>query len=112
MSFQDKVVWITGASSGIGKGLALELSNQNALLIISARNQNALETVKKQCKNPENVKVLPLDLENYENFNEIAKEAISWFGRIDILVNNGGISQRSFAKDTLVAIDKRIMEIN
>lgn len=112
MSFQDKVVWITGASSGIGKGLALELSNQNALLIISARNQKALESVKTVCKNPENVKVLPLDLENYENFNEVAKEAISWYGRIDILVNNGGISQRSFAKDTMIDVDKRIMKIN
>ncbi|MBL4604624.1 MAG: SDR family oxidoreductase [Flavobacteriaceae bacterium] len=112
MSFQDKVVWITGASSGIGKGLTLELSNQNALLIISARNKKALESVKEACKNPKNVNVLPLDLENYENFNGIAKEAISWYGRIDIFVNNGGISQRSFAKDTLVAIDKRIMEIN
>lgn len=112
MSLRDKVVWITGASSGIGKGLTLELSNQKALLIISARNKKALESVKNECKSSENVKVLPLDLENYENFNDIAKEAISWFGRIDILVNNGGISQRSFAKDTLVSIDKRIMEIN
>ncbi|MFY0629031.1 MAG: SDR family oxidoreductase [Flavobacteriaceae bacterium] len=112
MSFQDKVVWITGASSGIGKGLALELSNQNALLIISARNQKALESVKIACKSPENVKVLTLDLENYEDFNEVANEAISWYGRIDILVNNGGISQRSFAKDTMVDVDKRIMEIN
>jgi len=112
MSFQDKVVWITGASSGIGKGLAIELSNQNALLIISSRNIKALELVKEECKLPENVKILPLDLEKYENFNDKAKEAISWYGRIDILVNNGGISQRSFAKNTLVSIDKRIMEIN
>ena len=112
MSFQEKVVWITGASSGIGKALALELSNQNALLIISARNQKALESVKSKCKNSQNVKVLPLDLEDYLNFASIVKEAISWYGRIDILVNNGGISQRSFAKDTLVSVDNRIMEIN
>lgn len=112
MSFENKVIWITGASSGIGKALTLELSNHNALLIISARNQKTLEEVKSQCKMPENVKVLPLDLGNSESFEALVKQAISWFGRIDILVNNGGISQRSFAKETLIEVDKRIMEVN
>ena len=112
MSFQNKVVWITGASSGIGKALTLELSSQNALLIISARNQESLETVKKACKNPENVWVLPLDLEQYKEFNKTAEQAIKVYGRIDVLVNNGGISQRSFAKDTLVAVDQKIMDVN
>ena len=112
MSFQDKVVWITGASSGIGKALALELSQQNALLIISARNTKALEEVKSNCKYPEKVKVFPLDLEHYEEFPQKAQEAIKWFGRIDILVNNGGISQRALAKDTSIEVDKRIIDIN
>jgi short-subunit dehydrogenase len=112
MSFQNKVVWITGASSGIGKALALELSQQDALLILSARKEQTLNEVKAACKNAENVKVLPLDLEDYTNFDQKAAEAIKWFGRIDILVNNGGISQRSFAKDTAIEVDKRIMEIN
>ena len=62
MNFQNKVVWITGASSGIGRALALELSNQNALLIISSRNKASLEIVKTACKNPHNVWVLPVDL--------------------------------------------------
>ena len=112
MSFQNKVVWITGASSGIGKALALELSQQDALLILSARKEQTLQGVKAACKNPENVKVLPLDLEKYDDFDKKVKEAIHWFGRIDILVNNGGISQRAFAKDTSIDVDKRIMEIN
>jgi len=112
MSFQNKVVWITGASSGIGKALALELSSQNALLIISARNEESLKPVKQACQNPENVWVLPLDLEHYKNFNITAEQAINVYGRIDILVNNGGISQRSFAKDTLVAVDQKIMDVN
>ena len=59
MNFQNKVIWITGASSGIGRALALELSNLDALLILSARNEAALESVKKKCKNPSNVTVLP-----------------------------------------------------
>jgi short-subunit dehydrogenase len=112
MSFQNKVVWITGASSGIGKALALELSQQDALLILSARKEETLNEVKAACKNSEHVKVLPLDLEDCTNFDQKTSEAIQWFGRIDILVNNGGISQRSLAKDTSIDVDKRIMEIN
>ncbi len=112
MSFQDKVVWITGASSGIGKALTLELSKQGALLIISARKEQVLNEVKDSCSHPERVKVLPLDLEKYTEFDQKAKEAIGWSGRVDILVNNGGISQRALAKDTDISVDKRIMEIN
>ncbi|MFD2567107.1 SDR family oxidoreductase [Pseudotenacibaculum haliotis] len=112
MNFQDKVVWVTGASSGIGKALAVELSEQDALLIISSRNEEALKEVKAACKFPERVKVLPLDLEKHNDFEEKVKQAISWSGRVDILVNNGGISQRSFAKDTVIDVDKRIMNIN
>ena len=94
MSFHNKVIWITGASSGIGKALAQELSYQNALLIISARDKNSLEMVRGLCKNPKNVWIIPLDLEKHSTFSEITQRAINVFGRIDILVNNGGISQR------------------
>lgn len=112
MSFTNKVIWITGASSGIGKALAMELSNQNAKLILSSRKKETLEAVKEACKNPEWIKIIPLDLEDYNNFDAKAKEAFSCFGGIDILVNNGGISQRSLVKDTNIAVDKRILEIN
>ena len=112
MNFINKVVWITGASSGIGKSLALELSRQEAKLIISSRNETALLKVKNECKNPEYVKIIPLDLEDYTIFNLKVKEAISLFGSIDVLINNAGISQRSFVKDTLITVDKRIMDIN
>jgi len=112
MNFQNKVIWITGASSGIGRALAIELSNQDALLIISARSKVALEVVKKSCKNPSNVWVLPLDLEVHSSFVKITATAIQIFGRIDILVNNGGISQRSLAIETNISVDKRIMEVN
>jgi len=112
MSFSDKIVWITGASSGIGKSLAIELSHQNAKIILSSRKKEDLELVKKACKNYANVKIIPLDLEDYYNLQPMVDEAISAFGRIDILVNNGGISQRSFAKDTQISVDKRLMDIN
>ena len=112
MNFINKVVWITGASSGIGKSLALELSKQKTKLIISSRNETALLKVKNECENPEYVKIIPLDLEDYTNFNLKVKEAINLFGSIDVLINNAGISQRSFVKDTLITVDKRIMDIN
>ena len=112
MSFTNKVVWITGASSGIGKHLAIELSKQGAKLILSSRKTEALETVKQLCKKPEKVKLIPLDLEDYNNFESTVETAVSCFGSIDILVNNGGVSQRAFASDTTIVVDKRLMDIN
>jgi len=112
MILKTKIVWITGASSGIGKSLALLLSSQNTKLILSSRNESALNEVRELCLHKENVKILPLDLEKYEGFSEKVEEAIALFGDIDVLVNNGGISQRSLAKDTAIAVDKRLMDIN
>ena len=112
MSFSNKIIWITGASSGIGKALAIELSNQNAKLILSSRKRESLELVKKECSNQKNIIILTLDLEAINTFIEKTEEAIKFFGKIDVLVNNGGISQRSFAEDTSLNVDKRIMNIN
>lgn len=112
MFFSDKIVWITGASSGIGKALALELSNQNAKLILSSRKKQDLELVKSGCKNPDTIKIITLDLEDYTNLQHKADEAIAAFGKVDILINNGGISQRSLVRDTTILVDKRIMDIN
>ena len=112
MSFSDKVIWITGASSGIGRALAIELSNQNAKLILSSRKKVDLELVKAKCKNLNNVKIVTLDLEEFSNMPSKVEEALAAFDNIDVLVNNGGISQRSFVKDTQIAVDKRIMDVN
>lgn len=112
MNFENKIIWITGASSGIGKALTFELSKRKAKLIISSRNVKVLEKVKKECLYPENLKIIPLDLENYESLASKVSEAISTYGKIDILFNNGGISQRSLAKETSILVDKRIMTIN
>lgn len=112
MSFSDKTIWVTGASSGIGKALAIELAEQGAQLILSSRKEQDLQLVKNACKNPNKVKVILLDLEDFTNLEPVTKEAIAAFGKIDILVNNGGISQRSLVKDTDIQVDKRIMDIN
>ncbi len=112
MSFQNKTVWITGASSGIGKGLALAFSNQDANIIISARNEVKLKEVKAACKDPKKVRILSLDLTDFSSFEEKTKTAFNYFNEIDILVNNGGISQRSYAVDTELKVDQQIFEVN
>lgn len=112
MNFKDKVIWITGASSGIGKALALELSKQQCKLILSSRREDILNTVKSECDTSSEIKVLAFDLANYDNMKSVAEKSISLFGRIDILINNGGISQRSLIIDTDISVDKKLMEID
>lgn len=113
MFFKDKVVWITGASSGTGEALAYEFFNKGAKLIISARREKELERVKSACvKSEDRIFVLPLDLENHNELPDKVKQAINAFGKVDIMFNNGGISQRSFAKDTVIDVDKKLMNIN
>lgn len=109
---KNKVVWITGASSGIGEALAVHLSQSGAKLILSARRENELRRVQKSCTNSGTHLILPLDLARPEAFTPAVQRAISLYGHVDILINNGGISQRALAKDTLLAVDLRLMEIN
>ena len=110
--FKDKVAWVIGASSGIGLELAKQLNAQGAIVIISARRQEILHEIKEQLTNPGKVHVQLIDLEDQKNFQAIASEMVSKFGRIDYLFNNGGISQRSLATETPLEIDRRIMEVN
>src|SRR6185436_12441417 len=112
--FQNKVIWITGASSGIGEALAYELAKKGARLILSARRKEELERVKGNCpaEVQPNVRVLALDLTSLSTLRLCVEAAIQFFGRIDILVNNGGISQRSLVNETSIDVDKRIMDVN
>lgn len=109
---QNKVVWIMGASSGIGEALAYKFSKEKYNVIISSRNEIALQKVKEQCVFSENIKILPLDLEDLDSLNNKANEAWELFGKIDILINNGGISQRSLALETNLETEQRIMRID
>lgn len=110
--YKDKVIWITGASSGIGKALAENWAKQGAKLVLSARRANALEELKKELPNPDAHVVVTLDLEKSSEFDQLAKDVVGKMGRIDILVNNGGMSQRSEAHETPMEVDRRIMEVN
>jgi len=108
----DKIVWITGASSGIGEEMVRQAADQGAKVVLSARNEIALQNVMKSLKNPDSHFCLPLDLEKSGNFQELAQLVIDKYQRIDVLINNGGLSQRATAAETGLEIDRKIMEIN
>jgi dehydrogenase/reductase SDR family member 7B len=113
MNFKDKTVWITGASSGIGEGLAKAFNAQGAKVILSARNVEELKRVQSSFSQPSTPSViLPFDMQNYKEVGAITAQAISAFGKVDILVNNAGISQRSLAIETDFKDDLRILEID
>jgi short-subunit dehydrogenase len=110
--FKDKVIWITGASSGIGEALACKIAEAGGMVVLSARNREQLEVIKSKLKNPEQHLVVSLDLEQSETFDGLVDQVLNRFGRIDFLVNNGGISQRSEVSTTSIDIDRKIMEVN
>jgi short-subunit dehydrogenase len=114
MQLKDKVIWLTGASSGIGEEMAYQFCAKGAKLILSARREEELERVKNACKGEwqEQIKILPLDLSKSDELPEKAKQAESYYGYIDILINNGGISQRALVKDTDMSVYRRIMEVD
>ena len=110
--FKDKIVWITGASSGIGEAVALAMIDEGAIVIASAPILDELNVVKNKTSRSENFHCEPLDLMQSETLEPIAKRLIQQFGRIDILINNAGISQRALAVDTPIEVDRKLMEVN
>jgi short-subunit dehydrogenase len=113
--FSNKIIWVTGASSGIGEALVHELARKKGVkLILSSRRKEELERVKGNCP-PQvqaNIRILPLDLAQPDTLKLCVEAAVQLFGHVDILINNGGISQRSLAKDTLLTVDRQVMEID
>ena len=110
--WKDKIVWVTGASSGIGAEIAKQAAKAGAIVILSARNQSKLQEVQQSIAHSEKHLVLPLDLAESENFASLVETVMSKYGRIDVLVNNGGLSQRSEVHETPMEVDRRIMEVN
>jgi len=110
--FQGKVVWITGASSGIGEELAYQLSRQGAKLILSARRAGELERVKCGCDTGNVHSALPLDLTNIDAIPGVVEKAKRLYGRIDILINNGGVSQRGLSIETPLEVERALFEVD
>ncbi len=112
-NLKEKVVWITGASSGIGEALAYALAKEGAFPVLSARNTGKLEEVKKKClMSTSKCWVQPADLSSNDHFEKLVNTVYAQTGGLDILINNAGRSQRSLATETPLEIDRNIMELN
>lgn len=113
MDIENKVIWVTGASSGIGEAIVYELAKKNCKLILSARREAELQRVKKNTNLPdEQVLILPIDLEQFKDAQIWVNKVIEKFSTIDILINNGGISQKSLAIETTEAVEQKFWNIN
>ncbi|AZA83657.1 short chain dehydrogenase [Chryseobacterium lactis] len=112
--FNNKVIWVTGASSGIGEALVKELAlKTNAKIILSSRKENQLYEIAENAGLTVNrYAVIPLDLVDYKKMPDIADQAVKKFGKIDILINNAGLSQRSLAMETDIEVDKHLMDVD
>jgi short-subunit dehydrogenase len=107
--FERQCWWITGASSGIGEALARALSARGASVILSGRNVAALEAVARDCAD---ALVLPFEATDFDQIPSIADRAWSWKGRVDGLVNNAGVTQRSLAIETTFAVYQRMIAVD
>lgn len=111
--FHQKVAWITGASSGIGEALALELARQGARLVLSARRADELKRVASATRlPPANVLVLPVDVTDEAALLCLTDGVLARFGRIDYVFLNAGITQRSFVNETELEVYRRLMDVN
>lgn len=116
--YGSKNVLLTGASSGLGRSFALQLAQCGVkTLIITARKEKELEEVAEECRKAASVsdlevKILLADLSNQNSVAKLAEDALKICPKIDVLVNNGGVSSRSNFVDTAIEVDERVMQIN
>jgi dehydrogenase/reductase SDR family protein 7B len=111
--FIGKVAWITGASSGIGESLVYEFVSRGAMVIASSNDAAGLESVKAGCGNESAmVRCVPFDLDDTLEIGKVVEEQLRLSGKIDYLLNIGGISQRARIDETPLWLDRKIFEIN
>lgn len=112
--FSNKVVWITGASSGIGKATALEFARENATLILTALEADLLQDVRSECLSLGSpaVTTLPFDLSQTDELPRLAENALKAYGHIDVFYNNAGISQRGTTVETDMSVIRKVMDID
>jgi dehydrogenase/reductase SDR family member 7B len=112
VKFKDQVVWITGASSGIGEATARAFASEGARLVLSSRRTAELERVRAGCARPNDHVIAPFDLTRSDSFSGVVYDVVQRCGPIDILINNGGISQRAFALDATPEVERTLMEVD
>ena len=110
---RDKVVIVTGASSGIGKALVYELAHQGAKLAIASRNIEELLNIERDLKSL-GVSVLPIrtDVTEEQSCKELIEQTYIHYGRIDVLINNAGISMRALLEDLDITVLHKVMDVN
>jgi len=111
-ALKDKLVWITGASSGIGEALTYAFAEKGSRVIISGREFSTLEKVKAKCTYPSKVEIVVIDLAKHQGLYQSAQKVNDQFGTVDILINNAGISQRSLVIETDFKVDEQLININ
>jgi len=115
-NFDQAVVWITGASSGIGAALAQEMARRGARIVLSSRREKQLHDVQQQCVDAgieqASLLILPLDIEDHSSMPAAVAKVMGLFGRIDLLINNAGISQRSLCIDTDLAVYRKLLDVD
>jgi len=111
MASARSIVWITGASSGIGEALAYRYARAGAALVLSSRREGELRRVASACSGVP-VSIVPLDLGRPEMMVDAAERAMALAGGVDVMVHNGGLSQRASAVDTAYAVDELMMRTN
>jgi len=115
--FAGRVVWVTGASGGLGEALCVALCRAAAPcgLLLSARQETELERVKRRCLELQptlEVVVLPLDVSALDNLPAAASKALATFGKVDVLVNNAGVGFRGLGTETPLELDQLVMNTN
>ena len=109
---KELTIWITGASSGIGEALAIAFAKGGARIILSGRDEAKLAAVKKSCKHSKKHIIVPFDISDAEQAKEAYDAATAQVGKIDWLINNAGVSQRSLIMETSEEVERQIMEID
>lgn len=111
VDFNGKLIWITGASSGIGESMAIQLNNMGAKVIASARREEKLFKLKKACIFPDNLHIVPLDITDQNSIDKAVKE-VKIFNSLDLVIHNAGIAQKGLVIENEMEVDRRIMETN
>ncbi|GAF61796.1 LOW QUALITY PROTEIN: 3-oxoacyl-[acyl-carrier protein] reductase [Psychrobacter sp. JCM 18903] len=111
-NIKDLTIWITGASSGIGAALSIAFAKRGATIILSGRDEAKLVAVKSRCKNSKNHFIIPFDITDAKQAQDAYETAKAQAGKIDWLINNAGISQRSLIMETTEEVERQIMEID
>ena len=109
---RDQVVWVTGASSGIGRELAVQFAELGARVVLTARREEALRETQQRCPDPSRTALVQADLSLLEELDGIVDRAIGAFGRIDIAVLNAGVSQRGVAVETDPDVVRFVNSVN